>query len=81
MFLGFRRYVSLQDAASCEMYNVMLCSRAGTVDPARGRYFPPKLNVLLAWSTLFRSEGTWGNYLAYVKTATVMVEASTQVAR
>ena len=44
------------------------------------RYFPPKLEHLLAWSTLFRCEGTWSNYLGYVRTACVVVKASTKVA-
>ena len=51
----------------------------GKVEQAGGSIFPPKLDTLLAWSTLFRSEGTWGNYLGYVKTACVLVKVETQV--
>ena len=49
------------------------------IKPGIRRYFPPDLDVLLAWSTLFRSEGTLSNYLAYVKTACVILKAPTQV--
>jgi len=43
------------------------------------KYFPPKLEWLLAWSTLFRSEGTLGNYLGYVKTGCLLCKASVKV--
>ena len=33
---------------------------------------PPKLEDLQAWSTLFRHEGTFGNYLGYVRTACLL---------
>ena len=42
-------------------------------------YFPPGLDTLLAWSVLFRSEGTLANYLGYVKTACLILGVSTQV--
>ena len=42
-------------------------------------YFPPKLNTLLSWSTLFRSEGTWANYVGYVRTACILVGAPVDV--
>ena len=42
-------------------------------------YFPPRLEWLLAWSTLFRSEGTLGNYLGYVKTGCLVVKAPVKV--
>ena len=45
----------------------------------RGKYFPPVLNDLLTWSTLFRSEGTFSNYLSYVRTACAIVDAPTEV--
>ncbi len=44
----------------------------------KGLYFPPSLDTLLAWSTLFRSGGTWANYAGYVRTACIIVNASTQ---
>ena len=40
---------------------------------------PPTLNMLLTWSTMFRSSGTFGNYLGYVKTACMLEEAPTEV--
>ena len=64
---------SLKSGVRCYM------AFAESVNPLKKRYFPPELNVLLAWSTMFRSEGTWGNYLGHVKTACVLVKASTQV--
>ena len=42
-------------------------------------YFPPQLQWLLAWSTLFRSEGTLSNYIGYVRTACLVVGAPVQV--
>lgn len=52
------------------------------VDSLGGRrdaYFPPKLDDLLAWSTLFRSEGTLANYLSFVRTACILVKAPVDV--
>ena len=43
------------------------------------RYFPPELDVLLAWSTLFRSSGTWNNYLGHVRTACMACKVPTKV--
>lgn len=31
--------------------------------------FPPRLDMVLAWSTTFRCAGTFGNYLGYLRTA------------
>ena len=39
-----------------------------------GPYFPPKLDVLLAWSQLFRSKDTFSNYLNHVRTACILVK-------
>ena len=39
-----------------------------------GPYFPPKLDILLAWSQLFRSKDTFGNYLNHVRTACILVK-------
>ena len=39
-----------------------------------GPYFPPKLDMLLAWSQLFRSKDTFGNYLNHVRTACLLVK-------
>ena len=41
--------------------------------------WPPKLEVLLAWSRLFRCSGTLQNYLGYVKTGCMLVMAGTEV--
>ena len=47
----------------------------------RVRYFPPACEDILAWSTLFRSSGTWCNYLNYLRTACMLVKASTEVSK
>ena len=48
-------------------------------DPVRKRYFPPPLELLLPWTTLFRSGGTLRNYLGYVQTGCLMVDVPTHV--
>ena len=50
-------------------------------DPDKKRYFPPPLDLLLSWSTLFRSGQTLRNYLGYVQTACILFNAPTQVGR
>ena len=45
----------------------------------QAKYFPPQLHLLMAWSTLFRSPGTWGNYLGYVKTGCLICNAPATV--
>ena len=47
--------------------------------PCRDRHLPPELNDLIAWSTLFRSVGTFANYIGHVRTACLITEASTKV--
>ena len=42
-------------------------------------YFPLTIDALLAWSRCFRNSGTWRNYLGYVKTACLVVDASVEV--
>ena len=42
-------------------------------------YLPPVLTMILTWSTVFRSEGTFANYLGYVKTACMIKGASVSV--
>ena len=44
-----------------------------------GPYFPPKLDMLLAWSQLFRSKDTFGNYLNHVRTACLLVKQPVEV--
>ena len=41
--------------------------------------FPPRLEWLQAWSGLFRSERTFGNYLGYVSTGCMLVRADVSV--
>ena len=50
-----------------------------SVHQGRIRYFPPACADILAWSTLFRSVGTWNNYLNYLRTGCMLVQASTEV--
>jgi len=58
---------------------VSSCVTTGHHDSGIG--IPPKLNVLLAWSTLFRNAATWKNYLGYVKTACMLTNAPVKVSR
>ena len=41
-------------------------------DPVKRRYFPPSLELLLSWSTLFRSGQTLRNYLGYLQTGCIL---------
>ena len=40
-----------------------------------GRYFPPTVDALLAWSRCFGHSRTWQNYLGYVRTACLVADA------
>ena len=55
------------------------CSCTDQFDPDKKKYFPPPLDLLLSWTTLFRSGGTLRNYLGYLQTGCLMVDAPTQV--
>jgi len=85
---------SVKSGTRCYMAFVGACAYLHTMGPealrvqcrvpdATGRkgkgYFPPVLETLLAWSTLFRSPGTLSNYLGYVKTSCLLVCAPTEV--
>ena len=52
---------------------------ADSCAPGRKRYFPPTVDMLIAWSSLFQCADTWANYLNYVRTACLLVKAPTQV--
>ena len=45
---------------------------ADKYDQAKKRYFPPPLDLLLSWTTIFRSGQTLRNYLGYVRTGCLM---------
>ena len=47
---------------------------------AKRKYWPPSLNVLLAWSSLFRSHLTLSNYFGFVKSGCLIMGASVEVA-
>ena len=49
---------------------------ANQADPSRGSCLPPKLDIILAWSTIFRSKGTFSNYIAYVRTVCLLCKVS-----
>eukprot|EP00973_Karenia_brevis_P051808 7197956-Karenia_brevis.AAC.1 len=49
------------------------------VYPGSKAYFPPSLTALLAWCSLFTCKGTLANYLSYVRTGCMIVEAPTEV--
>ena len=52
---------------------------ADRFDPVRKRCSPPPLDLLLLWTTMFRSERTLSNYLGYVQTGCLLMDAPTQV--
>ena len=79
---GCRCYVSFvgtHQVYFSSQHELLPCMLADTVNPGASHYFPPRLDVLLSWSTLFRSVGTFNNYLAYVKTACLVAGVSTEV--
>ena len=80
---GTRCYMAFVGAQASSRTPVPVCCRFSAVVDATGRkgkgYFPPALESLMAWTTLFRSPGTLGNYLGYVKTACLLVCAPTEV--
>ena len=41
---------------------------------------PPSLDLLLAWSTLFRCVGTWKNYAGYLRTVCLLLDLPVKVA-
>ena len=45
----------------------------------KGSLWPPKEHDITAWSNMFRAEGTFSNYLGYVKTGCMLVNAPTDV--
>ena len=55
------------------------CAFADKFDAGKKRYFPPTLDLLLSWTTMFRSGRTLRNYLGYVQTGCLLAGASTQV--
>ena len=64
---------SLRSGYSC------FAAFARVADPECVDVIPPKLDLLLSWSSLFRSERTLGNYLGYVKTACLLCGVSVEV--
>ena len=49
------------------------------VFPEVRQVFPPPRDVILAWSTMFRSGGTFRHYLGYVKTGCMVMNKPTEV--
>ena len=72
-------YICLFAAGFLALFVCVLHSESA--QPGCKRLLPPSLSLLLAWSTLFRSQGTLSNYLGYVKTACVLSEESVEVKR
>eukprot|EP00973_Karenia_brevis_P096124 12430726-Karenia_brevis.AAC.1 len=54
-----RSLPSVRSGLKCYMAFVDACFKKGT------RYFPPQVEVLAAWATLFRCAGTYSNYLGH----------------
>jgi hypothetical protein len=79
---GVRCYIAFAGQSACMRALAMavaLLVFSDAAGPGGSRYFPPDPGLLLAWSALFRSAGTWNNYLNYVKTACLLIGAPTQV--
>ena len=81
---GVRAYVAFACALLTDTFVSVLLSLSGcallsSFDGTLRPYFPPKLDVLLAWSNLFRCDGTWQNYKGYVRTACLALGVDTQV--
>ena len=57
----------------------LLLLMADKLDPIKKRYFPPPLDLLLSWTTLFRSGLTLRNYLGYVQTACLLANKPVEV--
>ena len=72
-FVGVRLAVTCHGQARCR------ACVADRFDPVGKQYFPPPLNLLLSWTTLFRSGATLRNYLGYVKTGCILSGKPTQV--
>ena len=75
---GLRCYVAFVGKL-CQYALSFFVVRADKLFPETKLYFPPTLKCLLAWSTTFRSSGTLRNYLGYVKTGCIIVNADIRV--
>jgi hypothetical protein len=51
----------------------------GAIQPHGMQCLPPKIETLLSWSMLFRSEGTFSNYIGHLKTACLLCKHTTKV--
>ena len=65
-------------AAVCPVL-VLSLGCADKYDPVKKRYFPPPLDLLLSWTTIFRSGQTLRNYLGYVQTGCLLFNVSVKV--
>ena len=76
---GVRCYLAFAGLV-CDRVNIKHC----VINMKTGHHgvelLPPRLDILLAWSTLFRCVGTWKNYLGHVKTCCLLADVSTKVA-
>ena len=55
------------------------CYIVPTCDEKLDIFFPPSIDILVAWSNYFRSAGTYRNYVSYVKTACIVMRKPTSV--
>ena len=79
---GIRCYIAFVGERcrfDCAAHVTACVLAADQIAPGTRHYFPPKLETLLTWSTLFRSEGTLSNYLGYLRTACLICKAPTTV--
>ena len=63
----------------CTSLHYFCHCRADTWDPELKRYFPPPLELLLAFAMDFRSPVTLKNYYGYIKTGCMLAGAPVQV--
>ena len=81
---GIRCWMAFVGEASTPCVSPCLlvaCLCADKYDPVLKRYFPPPIDLLLSWTTMFRSAQTLGNYLGYVQTGCLIASAPTQVGK
>ena len=78
MLLQVCRCVTACRVHVCTYVSLCLLER---LRPGACAHLPPLLDDLLAWSKLFRSHRTYGNYVNYVRTGCLLCKTSVEVDR
>ena len=80
---GIRCYISFVGVSLCRCGHLHCYVPCVLIDASspdqKASYFPPSLETLMAWSSLFRCCDTFRNYCNYVRTACFLVKAPTEV--